>query len=45
MIAVSASSVRFIKLDAVSFNGAEIVNRYGSQDEAFIDRVSESGIE
>lgn len=31
-------------LDAI-YNGAGIVSRYGWQDEAFIDRVSENGIE
>lgn len=45
MIAISNRSVRFVKLDAISFNGVAVVESYGSQDEAFIDRVSGNGIE
>lgn len=45
MSAISASSIKFIIVYAISFNGAWIVSRYGWQGELFIDRVSENGIE
>lgn len=44
MTVIRANSIRFTILDAISFNGAEIVSKYSCQDEAFVDRVSEDGI-
>lgn len=44
MTAISANSIKFIILDAISFNGAEIVSKYSYQDEAFVDRVSEDDV-